>query len=144
MSTFATHIPDAGELTATLHTRGAGAPIAGGNDGDFDSLMAGVDGGVKDHDEVREAAEGLVGIAFVLPMLKMMRDQTFKTDLFHGGQGEKMFAARLDEKLADRMTRRMGMDLVDSVYDRFAGMAGGGKQAAAQVSGTAQEVDHRG
>lgn len=142
MSTVATHIPNPGELTATLHARGAGSPLAGGREGDFDALMSGIDGGKKSRDEVREAAEGLVSVAFVLPMMKMMREEPFKTDLFHGGQGEEMFAARLDEQLADRMTRGMNLPVVEAVYERFAGRMD--SQAAGGEAGVGREVDDRG
>jgi hypothetical protein len=66
-----------------------------------------------------EAAQDLVSITFVLPMFAQAREEPFKSDLFHGGQGEKLFGARLDEIMADRVTRSMRLPMVDAVYRKI-------------------------
>lgn len=87
----------------------------------------------KNKDKAHEAAQQFVSTALVLPMLKQMRDTTFKSDLFHGGQGEDAFGPQLDQILSDRIVQRMstpqkisasgsvtqGMGLVDAVYKQI-------------------------
>lgn len=138
------HIANPAEPAATLHGGGAAGAAESGDSGAFASLLRGLNGsaGAGGEGELREAAEQLVGLAFVTPMMKMMRDEPFKTDLFHGGIGEEMFAAQLDEHLAERMSRGMGLPVVDAVYERFAGRIGDGRPAHA--GGAGQEVDRHG
>lgn len=96
------------------------APTIGGSD--FTSALAAA--GRADSDEqLRTAAEQLVSHALLTPMMKMMRDDPFKTELFHGGQAEDMFAAQLDQQLAEDMASQMSLDVVEAVYNRFAGQA---------------------
>lgn len=143
MNMAATHIPNPAQTAATLQAGGGdGSARAGG--GDFDALLKGVGGGgmAGGEDELREAAEQLVGIAFITPMMKMMRDEPFKTEMFHGGMGEDMFAAQLDQHLAEGMTTRMRLPMVDAVYERFGGRASGG--AATQGTHMGEEVDRHG
>jgi Rod binding domain-containing protein len=75
--------------------------------------------GSNDPDQMRKTAEQLVGMTFFLPLLKMARESPFKTELFHGGQGEEAFGAQLDEVLADRLGHRAGNGLVDAIVDKF-------------------------
>lgn len=72
-------------------------------------------------DRTREAAQELVSIALLLPLLKQARQDPFRSELFHGGQGEETFGAQLDEQLADRMSRSMSLPLTDAVYRQFGG-----------------------
>lgn len=72
-------------------------------------------------DKTREAAQDLVSIAFLLPLLKQARQDPFRSDLFHGGQGEEIFGAQLDEKIAGRMAQSMKLPLADAVYRQFGG-----------------------
>ncbi|MEM7681718.1 MAG: hypothetical protein AAF288_07165 [Planctomycetota bacterium] len=75
----------------------------------------GSDTGESGKDPLREAAQQLVAIALVKPMFEHMRNDTFRTDRFHGGAGEKAFAPMLHNELADRVTSAPGWPLVDSV-----------------------------
>lgn len=69
--------------------------------------------------ELRQAAEQFVSSAFVLPLLAQMRDDPFRSDLFHGGQGEDAFQSQLDTILADRITRGARFPLVDTIVDKI-------------------------
>jgi len=68
---------------------------------------------------VRRAIEQLVAHALVLPLLKQVRDDPFKTPLMHGGMGEDMFGAQLDQIIADRLTGRANLPIVEAAYQRF-------------------------
>ena len=70
-------------------------------------------------DEARTAAEQFVATAFVMPMLAQMRNDPFRSDLFHGGFAEDAFQGRLDTILADRVTQRADLSLVDSILDHI-------------------------
>jgi len=87
-------------------------------DADAPSFAAELDAR-SDTDRVREAAEQLVGIALIKPLLEQARENPFKTELFHGGPGEEAFGAQLDQHLADRMAKRAGGSIVDAVMNRW-------------------------
>lgn len=70
----------------------------------------------EQHQELRDAAAQLVGITFYAPMLAMSRDSTFKSDLFHGGQGEDAFASHLDTIITERLSAAKRHPLADTVY----------------------------
>jgi hypothetical protein len=72
-------------------------------------------------DRLREAAAELVSVAFLMPLMKMARQDPFRGELFHGGQGEETFGAQLDQEIASRMGKTMSNQLVDAVYRKFAG-----------------------
>ncbi|MFP4143726.1 MAG: hypothetical protein ACOCTI_03245 [Phycisphaeraceae bacterium] len=95
-----------------------------GAPGFAESLTAAIERGEQDEAEpnhadvppqAREAAEQLVATAFIKPLLQQVRNDPFKSDLFHGGQGEEAFGQRLDTILADRMVQRMNFPLVDTI-----------------------------
>lgn len=69
---------------------------------------------------LRKAAEQLVAITFVQPMLAKMRDDPFKTDLFHGGQAEEIFGQQLDTIYSERIVARANFSIVDAVYKTIA------------------------
>ncbi|MHC4994234.1 MAG: rod-binding protein [Planctomycetota bacterium] len=111
---------------------GAGAPAMSGGAGFAGALskqIAGPDGASQkadgDADNTKErfraAARELVGMTFVLPILKMARQDPFKTELFHGGQGEEMFGARFDELMANQIASRLDTGLGDAIYRKFTG-----------------------
>ncbi len=72
---------------------------------------------------LRTAAEQLVATTFVQPMLAKMREDPFKSDLFHGGQAEEVFGQQLDTLLAERVTSRADFSIVDAVYRSIADRA---------------------
>lgn len=65
--------------------------------------------------EVQQAAQQFVATAFVMPLLAQARQSPFKTELFHGGQGEEMFGQQLDQRIADQIVRRMDFPLIHAV-----------------------------
>jgi hypothetical protein len=69
---------------------------------------------------LRQQMTELVGLALFLPLLKQARQSAFRSDLFHGGAGEDMFAAQLDQVIADRLSRRTNLPLVQAAYRRYA------------------------
>ncbi len=70
--------------------------------------------------QLREVTAQFVATAFLMPMLKQVREDPFKTEMFHGGQGEKVFGAQLDQTLADRIAQSPAFPLVDRLYDHLA------------------------
>jgi Rod binding domain-containing protein len=110
----------------------------GGDGKDFSQLMARrikqmASRGVDQKEQASQAAQQFVSTALIMPMLKQMRSSTFKSEYFHGGQGEDAFGPQLDQILADRIVQRMstpeqdsengpstrGLGLVDAVYRRI-------------------------
>lgn len=73
-----------------------------------------------DHDQTQEAAEGLVSITLIQPLLAQARQDPFRTELFHGGSSEDTFGAQLDSILAQRITQGAALPIVDAVYDQLA------------------------
>lgn len=69
--------------------------------------------------QVRQASEQLVASTLLLPLLQQMREDPFKSDMFHGGSTEDIFAAQLDTELADRMAQGMNLPIVEAVYQRI-------------------------
>lgn len=70
--------------------------------------------------DLRKAAEQLVATTFIQPMLAKMREDPFKTDLFHGGRTEEIFGEQLDTILSERIVSRADFSIVDAVYNRIA------------------------
>lgn len=73
------------------------------------------------HKQLVRGAQQLVSQTFYGQMLKQMRDDPFKSDLFDGGRGGQMFSALLDQRLADRMARGVGDKLVNSIVRHIEG-----------------------
>jgi len=59
-----------------------------------------------------------------MPMLAKMREDPFKSDLFHGGQTEEVFGQRLDTVLSERIVAKADFSIVDAVYRSVASRAG--------------------
>lgn len=70
-------------------------------------------------ERVREAVEKLISAALIQPLFSRIQSSPFRTDLLHGGYGEKVFAARLHRTLADRISHRMGLSITDAIVDRM-------------------------
>lgn len=71
-------------------------------------------------EDLRKAAEQLVATTFIQPMLAKMREDPFKSDLFHGGRTEEIFGEQLDTILSERIVSRADFSIVDAVYNRIA------------------------
>lgn len=74
--------------------------------------------------QLRTAAEQLVATTFIKPMLAKMREDPFKTDLFHGGRAEEIFGEQLDSIFSERIVSRSDFEIVDAVYKSIANKAG--------------------
>jgi Rod binding domain-containing protein len=70
-------------------------------------------------EQVEEAADQLVAAAFILPLLEQVRDDPFKSDMFHGGQAEEIFGQQLDVLLADRISASANFGLSESLAHQF-------------------------
>lgn len=76
--------------------------------------------------ELRDTARQFIGLAFYFPMLQQMRQDPFRTELFHGGFAEDAFANQMDQTLADAMSSRDSSGLVDAIVRHYAGEASHG------------------
>jgi Rod binding domain-containing protein len=72
-------------------------------------------------EQIKAAANQLVSVAFIKPMLTQMRQSPFKNEMFGGGQGAEIFQEHLDTVLADRMAMRTTFSIADAAYKRIAG-----------------------
>lgn len=68
---------------------------------------------------LRAACQELVGQTFFGEMLKIARNAKLKGTIGHGGRGEEMFGAQLDQELAKRVGSGMKNSLSDAIYDRL-------------------------
>jgi len=68
---------------------------------------------------VRDAVEQLVSTTFVQPILSNLRNDPFKSYLFHGGLAEDMFGSQLDTLMSERITHASRFPIVDAIYDNF-------------------------
>ncbi len=74
----------------------------------------------------REAAEQLVAIGLVQPVLKELRESNRASPPFAPSQGERQFRALMDAELAQRITRAAGFSLVERLaHDLLKRSAGG-------------------
>ncbi len=92
--------------------------------------------------ELRRAAQQLVASAFVVPLLEQMREDPFKSELFHGGFAEDAFSQQLDTILSDRIAQRQNLPLADAVYRHIAAQAS--RRIALPEQATGLKVDLRG
>lgn len=109
----------------TLSTAGRDAQSAGREFSQALGVAAHGAAAQSREDAARDAARQLVSVALIQPILAAVRDDPFKSDLFHGGVGEDTFGAQLDTILADRMVGKLdapqradgrGFPVVDAVY----------------------------
>jgi hypothetical protein len=70
-------------------------------------------------DQTREAARSLVAITLIEPLLAEARNDPFRSDLFHGGLAEDSFGQQLDSIIAQRVTSRSNLPIVESVYNHI-------------------------
>ena len=109
------------EGVSSLLVGGSAKPQAAFDAPHFSELLDPRDGGAgrlaqTSEQTVRHAAQQLVASTLVLPVLAQANKDPLKSDLFHGGQAEEMFQSQLDTQMADRITDRSRMPIVDSVY----------------------------
>ena len=70
-------------------------------------------------DELREATGSVVGSVFYGTLLKNLRASNLKGTYGHGGRGEEVFQAQLDQTLADQAGRARSFDLADLMVQRY-------------------------
>jgi len=107
-------------MVSAISQVGAGANVAktqaASGEASFARVLSAADATAKTESEVRKAAQQLVASTFVLPLLKQVRNDPFKNELFHGGSAEETWGAQLDTTIADRITARSNFPMVDAVY----------------------------
>ena len=74
---------------------------------------------VTSEQKLTEIAHKLVSQTFFAQMLKQMRDDPFKSEMFSGGRGEKAFGPMYDSILADRMAKGAGEKLVRPIVQKY-------------------------
>ena len=72
---------------------------------------------------LREAVDAWVGLSFFGTLMRQFRASQDTSSPFHGGQGERIFGARLDQEIAERMGRRFRSRLGASIYRQLKGSA---------------------
>ena len=72
---------------------------------------------------VQEAIEQLVATTLIQPIFASMRDDPFRSDLFHGGLAEDMFGSQMDMMMSDQITKAAKFGFVEVLHrllmDRF-------------------------
>lgn len=67
---------------------------------------------------VRKAFTSFVGETFFSQMIKSMRSTTDKPAYFHGGKGEEIFTAQLDQVLSEEMTTASADRFANPMFER--------------------------
>jgi Rod binding domain-containing protein len=70
-------------------------------------------------DRLRDAADRLVGTVFYGTLLRQMRDSKLKGKYGHGGRGEEIFQAQLDQRFAEQAGQASSNALADAIYREF-------------------------
>ncbi len=68
---------------------------------------------------LKHAADEIVGSIFYGTMLRQLRASEFKGKYGHGGRGEEVFQAQLDEIFAKEMGRAKNANLSDAIVKRY-------------------------
>ncbi len=121
-------IEDQRSFAAVLGRTGVG-PLGSGA-----SLLKGSPGAGSAQGKAREAAEQLVAIGLVQPVLKELRESNRASPPFAPSQGERQFRALLDAELAQRIVRAARFPLVERLARELL-TAGGGGGALSRLNG---------
>lgn len=92
---------------------------------------------VAGEDKLMQAADQLVSTAFVQPLLSQLRDDPFKSDMFHGGRAEEIFGQQLDTILSERVTSSSNFGISEAVASHL-------RSASPATSRLTEGVDVRG
>lgn len=68
---------------------------------------------------LRETVNQVMGSVFYGPLLASARNTALKSEVGHGGRGEDVFKAQLDQILAERAGGAAHEDVGDVLYRRF-------------------------
>ena len=90
-----------------MNINSAQLPIAGSSNPEIDNALS-----------VREAFTSFVGEIFFSQMIKSMRSTTDKPAYFHGGRGEEIFTAQLDQTMAEEMTSASADKFANPMFER--------------------------
>ena len=103
-------------LTTSVGER-LGSTPAGDASGGFSTTLSSVLGGraADGAKTPRQAAEEFVAIALVQPILAQMRESEGAWGPFAPGDAEKRFAPLLDAEIAQRIVKKEGWGLVESI-----------------------------
>jgi peptidoglycan hydrolase FlgJ len=71
---------------------------------------------VYDTPELHKAFNDFVGQTFFGELVKQMRDTVKKPAFFHGGMGEDIFQAQLDQILVERISETSAATFSDPMY----------------------------
>jgi len=93
------------------------ATLAPDSGGAFSSSLSAAIGGHEDRTDrdPREAAEELVAITLVQPILAQLRESDMGAEPFAPSEGEKQFGALYDAEIARQMVRGRSFPLVDAL-----------------------------
>jgi Rod binding domain-containing protein len=69
--------------------------------------------------ELREATGSVVGSVFYGTLLKNLRASELKGEYGHGGRGEEVFQAQLDQTLADQAGQAASFNLADIIVQQY-------------------------
>jgi len=70
-------------------------------------------------DKTQELAQELVAITLFQPIFAQMRDDPFRSDMFHGGQVEDAFGPQLDAILSERIAQSTNFPIVEAIHRRM-------------------------
>ena len=76
-------------------------------------------GNLSEPTDQKTAFQDAVAGLFYGQMIKSLRSGVGKPAYLHGGQGEDLFQAQMDQLIAERMARQNGDSLVQKLYERF-------------------------
>ncbi len=68
---------------------------------------------------LKQAADEIVGSVFYGTMLRQLRASEFKGKYGHGGRGEEVFQAQLDQILAKEMGRGKNANISEAIVKRY-------------------------
>jgi len=83
---------------------------------------------------LRETVDQVLGSVFYGPLLRGVRSSSLKGSVGHGGRGEDIFQAQLDQIFAERAGQAGSGGLGDTLYDRFARAAAAHAEANNHVT----------
>lgn len=88
-------------------------------------------------ERMRTVVDKVVGLTFYGTLLRAQRSASLRGSIGHGGRGEEIFGAQLDQVLAERAGVASGFNLSEVIVRRLSGQVGAG--AANSRSGTGGE-----
>jgi peptidoglycan hydrolase FlgJ len=72
-----------------------------------------------DQQDLRQTFDCVVGESLFGQMLKEMRKSVHKSAYFHGGRGEEVFQAQLDQVMAEKISRASADKLTGPMFELF-------------------------